>query len=142
MAISKKFAKVAAICAAAALGLAACSNADEGTKTEAKETKSTEPVKIQYLHRLDNADDAVKVADIVKKWNDENPDIQVEPIKFDGKAQELIKKVQTDTDAGNAPCLYQAGYADLAELYVNGLVQDVSDYAKEYSADYAAGPFE
>ncbi len=138
MAISKKLVKVAAVCSVAALSLAACS----GAKEPGKDAKADGPVTIEYLHRLDNSDTATKVADIVKKWNAENPDIQVKATKFDGKAQELIQKVKTDIEAKNAPCLYQAGYADLAELYVNDMVQDVSKYASQYKSDFGAGPFE
>ncbi|MCI7550838.1 MAG: extracellular solute-binding protein [Actinomycetaceae bacterium] len=141
MAFSKKFAKVAAVCSAAALGLAACGGSDSADSKPA-EQNGGDAVTIEYLHRLDNADTAVKVQTIVDRWNAENPDIQIKPTKFDGKAQELIKKVQTDTDAGNAACLYQAGYADLAELYVSGLVQDVSEYASQYKDHFNAGPFE
>lgn len=136
----KRSIALAGVVAMASLGLAACGGADN--KAGSTDSKSNEKVEIEYLHRLDNADNAVKVQTIVDKWNKENPNIKVTPKKFDGKAQELIKKVQTDTDAKNAPCLYQAGYADLAELYVKGLVQDVSKYATQYKDKYLPGPFE
>ena len=136
----KRSIALAGVVAMASLGLAACGGADN--KAGSTDSKGNEKVEIEYLHRLDNADNAVKVQTIVDKWNKENPNIKVTPKKFDGKAQELIKKVQTDTDAKNAPCLYQAGYADLAELYVKGLVQDVSKYATQYKDKYLPGPFE
>ena len=138
MAISKKIFASAAVCALSVASLAACSSSSE----QADKPAEGEAVKIEYLHRLPDGDGMTPVADIVAKWNEENPDIQVTATKFDGNAQDLIKKVQTDTAASTAPCLYQAGYADLAELYVNGLVQDVSQYASAYKADFNAGPFE
>lgn len=139
MAISKKLMKVTAIAAAAAMGLAACSSSTDTGKTDKPADKTAA---IEYLHRLPDGDGMTKVQELVDQWNKENPDIQVTAKKFDGKAQELIKKVQTDVSAGKAPCLFQAGYADLAELYLNGLVQDVTEYAQQYKDDFAAGPFD
>ncbi|MDD7686842.1 MAG: extracellular solute-binding protein [Actinomycetaceae bacterium] len=140
MALSKKLFASLAVCALSVAGLAACSNANTGAG--GKEPTKQGKVEIEYLHRLDNAENATKVDEIVKKWNADNPDIQVKAVKFDGKAQELIQKVDKDIKANNAPCLYQAGYADLAELYVKGMVQDVTQYAGQYKNDFGAGPFE
>ena len=53
------------------------------------------------------------VNDIVAKWNKDNPNIQVKATKFDGAAQDMIKKLATDVKAGAAPDLAQVGYAEL-----------------------------
>ena len=55
------------------------------------------------------------------KWNAENPNIQVTATKFDGKAQEMITKLETDVKANNAPCLAQLGYGEVPEMFVKGL---------------------
>lgn len=57
------------------------------------------------------------VNDIVAKWNKDNPNIQVKATKFDGAAQDMIKKLATDVKAGAAPDLAQVGYAELPEVF-------------------------
>ena len=144
MQITSKLRSVAVFAGVGALalaGLTACSssgNTENGGGTSA----SGEKVTIQYLHRLPDGDGMTKVADVVAQWNEENPDIQVEAVKFDGKAQELIKKLETDVKAGTAPCLAQVGYADLAEVYVKQLVEDVTGEIDAYRDQFAAGPLD
>lgn len=136
-----RFAAVfAGVGALALTGLTACSSGGDakGGNTDA----SGEPVKIKYLHRLPDGEGMTKVDDVVAQWNKDNPDIQVEAVKFDGKAQELIKKLETDVKAGTAPCLAQVGYADLAEVYVKQLVEDVSGEISNYRDQFAAGPLD
>ena len=125
-----------ALIAAVALGLGACS-ADSGKDAK---PNANEKVTIQYLHRLPDGEGMTKVAEIIKKWNAEHPNIQVEATKFDGKAQELIKKLETDVKAKNAPCLAQIGYGEVAETYVKGLLEDVTKEAKKYTKNFSAGP--
>lgn len=134
----KKLCKSSAVAfiAAVALGLGACS-ADSGKDAK---PNANEKVTIQYLHRLPDGEGMTKVAEIIKKWNAEHPNIQVEATKFDGKAQELIKKLETDVKAKNAPCLAQIGYGEVAETYVKGLLEDVTKEAKKYTKNFSAGP--
>lgn len=148
MAIPRR-AKATAVVASTLLVLAACSSdADKAEDTKSTDTTATEnadsgePVTIEYLHRLPDGEGMTLVNDIVARWNAENPDIQVKATKFDGAAQDLNTKVKTDIDNGVAPCLFQAGYADLAGLYVDGAVQDVTQYAEQYADQFGAGPFE
>lgn len=125
--------------AVALAGLSACGNKES---TPEETTASGAAVKIQYLHRLPDGDGMTKVAEVVEKWNAEHPDIQVESVKFDGKPHELIKKLETDVKAGAAPCLAQIGYADIAEVYVKQLVEDVSGEIDKYRSQFAAGPLD
>lgn len=135
--------RVGVVVASAVVLLGACGSGDGGASSSSSSgSGSGEVVEIEYLHRLPDGDGMTPVAEIVDRWNAQNPGIQVTATKFDGQAQDLIKKVQTDTSAGGAACLYQAGYADLAELYVGGLVQDVTEYAGQYAADFGEGPFQ
>lgn len=137
-------AKATAVVASTLLVLAACSSdADKAEETTSSATTATEsePVTIEYLHRLPDGEGMTKVNTIVDRWNKENPDIQVKATKFDGAAQDLNTKVKTDIDNGVAPCLFQAGYADLAGLYVDGTVQDVTQYAEQYADQFGEGPF-
>lgn len=75
----------------AVMGLAACSSGSGG------------PIQIEYLHRLPDADGMVKVQEIADRWNAEHPEVQVKATKFDGKANEMAKKLEADVKAGTAP---------------------------------------
>ncbi|WP_313354880.1 extracellular solute-binding protein [Microbacterium sp.] len=130
-------AAVIAVGAVSAFGLAACSSADAGQGGNA----SGDAVTIDYMHRLPDGKDMTTVKDIVQRWNDENPDIQVKTTKFDGAASDMILKLETDVKAGNAPCLAQTSYSEVPQLFVKGLLQDVADEAKKYEDDFSAGAF-
>lgn len=120
--------------------LAGCST--NSASDEAKVvTESGQAVTIEYLHRLPDGEGMTKVADIVAKWNAENPDVQVTATKFTGKADEMIKKLETDVKAGNAPCLAQLGYAEVPEMFTKGLLEDVTAFAGEYKSNFG-GTFE
>lgn len=122
-----------------ALGLTACGGGGTSTQTTPAPGASGETVKINYLHRLPDGEGMTKVADIVAKWNAENPGIQVEATKFDGKAAEMIKKLETDSKANSAPCLAQVGYAEVPSMFTKGLLADVSTDAAKYASNFSAG---
>lgn len=128
--------------AALALGLTACSSGG-GTATPTDETESAgeevpagESISLEYLHRLPDGEGMVSVADIVARWNAENPDIQVTATKFDGAAPEMIVKLETDVKAGAGPCLAQLGYGEVPEMFVKGLVEDVTVEAEKYRDNF------
>lgn len=98
-------------------------------------------VEIAYLHRLPDGEGMTPVADIVQEWNDANPGIQVTATKFDGAAAEMIRRLETDVRAGNAPCLAQLGYAEVPNAYTRGMVQDVTAEAEQYAGNYSEGTF-
>ena len=137
----KSVALLAAVSFAATL--AACSSGDNakdnGTTPAAsdKGTTASGPVEIEYMHRLPDGEGMTKVNDIVAKWNAEHPDIQVKATKFDGKSAEMITKLETDINAGVGPCLAQLGYAEVPEMYVKGLTEDVTKYAQQYEKNYS-----
>ncbi len=121
-----------------ALGMAACAN-DPGsgqTTPAGGETTTATPVEITYLHRLPDGDGMTKVADIVARWNADNPGIQVTATKFDGKAADMIVKLETDINANNGPCLAQLGYNEIPEMFTKGLLMDVTTEATKYKADF------
>ena len=137
---------MSATLAVSALGLSACSSSEEPTSaaTEPTSESSTEEteapgeaVTIDYLHRLPDGEGMVKVSEIVDKWNADHPDIQVKATKFDGQAAEMIKKLETDINANNGPCLAQLGYAEVPEMYVKGFTADVTEYAEQYKDNFS-----
>ena len=97
------------------------------------------PVTIEYLHRLPDGEGMTKVSQLVDQWNKANPGIQVKATKFDGKAAELITKLEADVKAGTAPCLAQAGYGEIPSLFTRGLLADVSSDAAAYKDNFSAG---
>ena len=137
---STKKRTVALLASVAALGMGLAGCGESGGST-AGDTKSDGPVTITYMHRLPDSDGMTKVDDIVARWNKDHPDIQVKATKFDGKAAEMIKKLETDVKAGNAPDLAQVGLAELPEVFSKGLVQDVTAEAEKYKGDFAEGVY-
>lgn len=130
-------AAVVAVGAVSAFGLAACSSADNTSDS----ASSGKPVTIEYMHRLDNGTDMATVAEIAERWNEVNPDIQVKTTKFDGAATDMVLKLETDVKAGNAPCLAQVGYSEAPQLYVKGLLEDVTTEAEKYESNFSAGAY-
>ena len=124
------------------LGACGSSTGGSGSPSEvaSQSAAAPGPVTIKYLHRLPDGEGMTKVAGIVKKWNSEHPDIQVEATKFPGKANELMPKLEADVKAGTAPCLVQSGYSEVPDMYVKGLVQDVTNEAKKYK-DHFSGAY-
>lgn len=131
----------AGLAALALVGLAACGGTPTTTASpEAPATETptapAEPVSIAYLHRLPDGEGMTLVKDIVARWNADHPNIQVEATKFDGKAAEMIKKLETDIKADSGPCLAQLGYGEVPEMFVKGLVEDVTTEAEKYKANF------
>ena len=131
-----RIAAVVAVGAVSAFGLAACAGGDSGNAGD-----GDQPITIEYMHRLPDGEGMTSVAEIVDRWNADNPDIQVKSTKFDGKSSDMILKLETDIKAGNGPCLAQTGYSEVPQLYVKGLLEDVADEAKKYEENYSAGAF-
>jgi multiple sugar transport system substrate-binding protein len=137
MTSSTRFARAAAVAtvtAISAFGLVACS-------TDSGSGSADGPVEISYLHRLPDGEGMTPVSEIVDRWNEEHPDIQVTATKFDGAATDMILKLETDVNAGNAACLAQVGYSEVPQMYVKGLLEDVSDEASKYADDFSAGAY-
>lgn len=142
---NRRMASAAAVLAGA-LMLGACGGGGSDTPkaTDSGSSSSTAdaaPVKISYLHRLPDGEGMTKVNDIVKKWNDTHPNIQVTATKFDGKADEMATKLEKDIDAGTGPCLAQLGYSEIPTMFAKGLTMDVAKQAEQYKDHYAPGAF-
>lgn len=137
MSFNKRLLAAVAAVSTLSMGLAGCGS----SSNDAAEGSSDGVVNITYMHRLPDSEGMTLVDDIVAKWNKEHPDIQVKATKFDGKAAEMIKKLETDVKSGEAPDLAQVGYAELPEVFTKGMLQDVSAYAEQYKDHYASGPY-
>lgn len=138
----KRLVSVVGLLSAAALGLTACGGdatpADPNTTAASTAEASTagEPVEITYMHRLPDGEGMTTVEEIVSRWNDENPNIQVKTTKFDGEAQEMITKLETDINANNGVCLAQLSYSEVPEMFVKGLTMDVTAEAEKYKENF------
>ena len=133
----------AAAVAAACMALSGCGGASSGgsSSSSSGSVSNGGKVEITYIHRLPDKSGMTSVEQIVSRWNKENPNIQVKPIHFNGNASDLIKKLETDVKAGNAPDLAQAGYSEIPELFTKGLLEDVTAEADQYKGDFAEGPY-
>ncbi|MBV7282257.1 MULTISPECIES: ABC transporter substrate-binding protein [unclassified Corynebacterium] len=135
----RMFVKTACVLASSSLVLTACSGGDDGSSTSAAEGGSSEGGTIEYWHRLPDNAGATKVNDIVAKWNDEHPDMQVKATKFEGDADDSYNKIDAAIKAGTAPCLAQVSYSEMAQQLVAGHVEDIAEYAKQYEDNYQPG---
>ncbi|GAB3121495.1 ABC transporter substrate-binding protein [Glaciibacter psychrotolerans] len=136
---STRFVRSAAVAAVAAIsvfGLAGCNAA-----ASSDAATDSNPITISYLHRLPDGKGMTPVNEIVKRWNAENPSIQVKATKFDGAATDMILKLETDVKAGKADCLAQLSYAEVPQMFVKGLLEDVADEAAKYSSDFSSGAY-
>jgi multiple sugar transport system substrate-binding protein len=133
---NKRIVAALAAIATMGIGLAGC-----GSQPAGDSSSSDAVVNITYMHRLPDSEGMTLVNDIVAKWNKANPKIQVKATKFDGKASEMIKKLETDVKSGSAPDLAQVGYSEVPEVFTKGLLQDVTDEAAKYEGDFSSGPF-
>lgn len=131
----------AAAVAAMCMALSGCGGASGGSSGGSSNGSSGGKVEITYIHRLPDKSGMTSVEQIVSRWNKENPDIHVKAIHFNGNASDLIKKLETDVKAGNAPDLAQAGYAEVPELFTKGILEDVTAEAEQYKGDFAEGPY-
>lgn len=150
----------AAALSALSLGLTACGGggsttgeaedssapAAGGESTAAEETTdetnaSGEVIELDFMHRFPDGEGMTPVADTVARWNEENPDIQVTSTKFDGEAPEMVPRLEADFKAGNAPCVAFTGYGEVPELYVKGMLEDVSGETEQYKGNYSEGAY-
>lgn len=141
--MNSAFTRIAASFAALAfmgVGLAGCGSSS-GSSSSSSSSKSGGKVTLTYMHRLPDSKGMVLVKDIVAKWNKSHPNIQVKSIKFTGQSGDMIKKLETDVKAGNAPDMAQVGYAELPEVYTKGMLEDVTSEAEKYQGNFASGPF-
>ena len=142
--ISERKRLLAAVTSLAALSIALSGCGSSGasnSSSESESSKSDEKVQITYLHRLPDKPNMTPVNDIVARWNKSHPNIQVKATKFNGKSAEMIKKLETDVKAGNAPDLAQVGYAELPEVYTKSMLEDVSDEASQYKSNFSPGAY-
>lgn len=129
----------AASFAAACVALAGCGSTTNKPADAKPDTNKV--VNITYMHRLPDKDGMTLTKDIVARWNKEHPNIQVKATKFDGAATDMIKKLETDIKAGNAPDLAQVGYSELPEVFTKGMLEDVTEEAAKYADHFAKAPF-
>ncbi|MDO5721862.1 MAG: extracellular solute-binding protein [Actinomycetaceae bacterium] len=134
--IARTTAMIAAA-AVATMGLVACSSNEPASEGSTTPKAEGETISIEYMHRLPDGPGMVPVADIVKRWNDEHPDIQVTATKFEGQASDMIKKLETAINSDAGPCLAQLGYAEVPEMFAKSLVEDVAAEAEKYKDDFS-----
>ena len=132
---SKRILAAAASVAALCTMFAGCGSSTNNA------SDSNAVVHLTYMHRLPDKEGMTLVKDIVAKWNKSHPNIQVTATKFDGAAGDMIKKLETDVKAGNAPDLAQLGYTEVPEAFTKGLLEDVTEEAGKYKNDFSAGPY-
>ncbi|ASK66480.1 ABC transporter substrate-binding protein [Brachybacterium avium] len=125
---------------ASVLVISGCGGTAESTDEGTTGGTAEDPVVIQYLHRLPDGEGMTLVQDSIDRFNDEHPGIRVEATKFDGQPDESYAKIHQSVVAGDGLCLAQVGYDSIGATFVAGDLMDVTDYADEYTGNYAEGP--
>ncbi|MCU4744885.1 MULTISPECIES: ABC transporter substrate-binding protein [Streptomyces] len=95
-------------------------------------SSSSGPVKLTYWAWAPGMDEVVKL------WNDANPDVQV-TVKKQASGDDLVTKTITAAKAGNAPDLMQAEYQALPTLVSNDVLADISGQAGDAEDAFAPG---
>lgn len=131
----------------AALALTACGGTGEtpgtqaptgGTSESAKPTQPAEPVNLTFQSLSDQPATIEATAEIVKKWNEENPNIQVEivPAGWDGIYDKLIAQF----NGGAAPDIIHYEAASIVPFARDGYLADLSEHmSDERKADIPEG---
>lgn len=139
MAVGKRNKAVFGAVAATAVLLSGCGGSAEDAGGSSAGTVE-DPVVIQYLHRLPDGEGMTLVQESIDRFNAENPGIVVEATKFDGQPDESYAKIHQSVVAGDGLCLAQVGYDAVASSFIAGDLLDVTEYAAEYTGNYAEGP--
>jgi multiple sugar transport system substrate-binding protein len=121
MRIPKKTALVAALALSATAALAGCSSSSGGDSTAAA---SCQPADGKVT--LDFTTWVPGMADVVKLWNDANPDIQVKVQTGPNGNSGTYKNFFNEVKAGNAPDLGQVEYDALPNFRVQDALDDLS----------------
>lgn len=117
--------------AAAAATLAACGSSGGSGPSAASAGKVTLPF----------WGSANGLAKAVAAWNTTHPDIQVD-FTTDTTDAAGFEKLAAAAKAGNAPCVAQFDAQDLVTFAAQGLVQDVTAYARSYKGAYSTAAWQ
>ncbi len=109
----RRVATIAALLAAASLTVSGCTSADPGAAAEG-------PVTLTYWSW------APGIEEVVKVWNDANPDIQVEVNTSTG-GNEIVAKLSAAKQAGDLPDLSNTTYENLPNLITSDIASDVTE---------------
>lgn len=131
---------VAGVAAAAtlALALAGCSGGTDAAQSKEAAEPSGEPVSLTFQSLSDQPAAIATTEEIVKTWNEENPDIHVEivPAGWDGIYDKLI----TQFNGGAAPDIIHYEAASIVPFARDGFLADLSPYmSEERKADIPEG---
>ncbi|ANF32609.1 sugar ABC transporter substrate-binding protein [Leifsonia xyli] len=117
----KRIAAIAALAVSATVALAGCSSSSSGSGDTAA---ACAPAKGKVT--LDFTTWVPGMADVVKLWNDKNPDIQVKVQEGPNGNNGTYKNFFNEVKAGNAPDLGQVEYDALPNFRVQNALADLS----------------
>lgn len=137
MTVRRRTTIVTSAFAATALLLAGCGDSSDDTPAKGKSVAPGEKIQLEYMHRLPDGEGMTPVQEIVDRWNEEHPDIQVTANKWGGEALEMIKQLELDVKSESAPCMAQLAYAEVPEMYAKGMVEDVKEEAEKYKDNFS-----
>lgn len=113
------------LCIAITAGFTGC-----GNKKEAAVQKDEGKTVIEFWHYWDG-NNGKAVNDIVKKFNEENKDIEVKPVFIPG--DQLMTKFQAAIGSKTTPAVAAADISGMAKLRVSGALLELDKYIKDYN---------
>lgn len=116
--------------------LAACT----GGESESAREGTQEQVTIQYWHTNTESFGLPAVREIVKKFEEQNPNITVRP-RTNKDYTALLQKVQSSIASGDAPDVAQVGYLFLDYVGNNFQYAPIEELASTYAKDDFLGNF-
>jgi len=112
-------------------GLAACGGAEEAAT---RSGSSNGPVEIEYWHINTETFGGPAVKELVRRFNEQNPDVRVRDRFHDGYTA-LLENLQTSVASNNPPDVSQVGYNYLNYVAGNFPIVPVEELAGEYGED-------
>lgn len=111
----------------------------------ASEAKAEEPLHLTFYYPVNVGGDAAKlIEEICADFNEENPDIVVEPV-YTGNYDDTVTKIQTAMQGGNPPDVFVSLATQRFTMASTGMAMPLDDLiaadeeGEEYIADFLPG---
>lgn len=144
MSIKKRLLTLAAASALLATAVTGCGSTGTGGSTNSNDAGEGEKIKIQYWHINSENQGGAAVQEFIDTFNASQDAIEVEG-RFNSSYDELLKNLQADTAAGNAPSIVQVSWSNIEYFPANFAYISPDEIVSEYfpeDADFLTETFD
>ena len=144
MSIKKRLLTLAAASALLATAVTGCGSTGTGGSTNSHDAGEGEKIKIQYWHINSENQGGAAVQEFIDTFNASQDAIEVEG-RFNSSYDELLKNLQADTAAGNAPSIVQVSWSNIEYFPANFAYVSPDEIVSEYfpeDADFLTNTFD